>query len=71
MQFDGGTVIHVSTSTGQSQENRSEIVFYQTEDGRGRIQVRLEGETAWLPQALIAELFRTSPQSVTIHIGEI
>lgn len=50
---------------------RSEIVLYQTEDGRSRIQVTLEGGTVWLPQALLAELFQTTPQNITIHIGEI
>ena len=35
----------------------SEILIYQTEDGRTRIQVRLENETVWLTQKLMAELF--------------
>ena len=50
---------------------KSEIVLYQTEDGHSRIQVRLEGDTVWLSQALMAELFQTTPQNITIHIGEI
>jgi len=50
---------------------RSEIALYQTADGRSRIQVRVEGETVWLPQALIAELYETTPQNVTIHVGDI
>jgi hypothetical protein len=49
----------------------SEIVIYQTKDGRSRIQVRVEDETVWLPQALMAELFQTSPQNITIHINSI
>lgn len=49
----------------------SEIVLYQAEDGQSRIQVRLEGGTVWLSQALMAELFLTTPQNITIHIGEI
>ena len=31
----------------------------------------IEGETVWLTQALIAELYETTPQNVTIHIGDI
>ena len=50
---------------------KSEIILYQTEDGQSRIQVRLEGGTVWLSQALMAELFLTTPQNITIHIGEI
>ena len=32
----------------------SRILFYQSEDGTSRIEVRLEEGTVWLPQALIA-----------------
>jgi hypothetical protein len=35
-----------------------EIILYQTEDGSNRIEVRLEGETVWLPQKAMAELFQ-------------
>ena len=48
-----------------------EIVVYQAEDGGSRIRVRLDGGTVWLPQALIAELYQTTPQNVTIHIKSI
>ena len=50
---------------------QSEIILYQTEDGENRIQVRLDGGTVWLSQSLMAELFRTTPQNITIHIREI
>lgn len=49
----------------------SEIILYQTEDGRTRIQCRLENETLWLTQAQIAELFETTPQNVTLHLKGI
>jgi hypothetical protein len=38
----------------------SEIVFYQTEDGRSRIQVRLEDGSVWLSQRLLADLFHAT-----------
>lgn len=38
-------------------EAQSEILIYQPEDGKMRIDVRLEDETVWLSQAQIAELF--------------
>jgi hypothetical protein len=50
---------------------KSEIILYQTEDGRTRIQCRLENETLWLTQAQIAELFQTTPQNVTLHLKAI
>jgi hypothetical protein len=49
----------------------SEIILYQTEDGRTRIQCRFENETIWLTQAQIAELFETTPQNVTLHLKSI
>ncbi|MCL2779133.1 MAG: virulence RhuM family protein [Polyangiaceae bacterium] len=53
------------------QPPKSELLLYQTEDGRTRIECRFEGETVWLTQALIAELFQTTPQNVTQHLREI
>ena len=50
---------------------QSPIVLYQTEDGRTRIQCRFEGDTIWLTQALIAELFQVTPQNVTLHLKSI
>ena len=47
------------------------ILFYQTEDGRTRVQCRFENETLWLTQAQIAELFQTTPQNVTLHLKAI
>jgi hypothetical protein len=50
---------------------KSEIILYQTEDGRTRIQCRFENETLWLTQAQIAELFQTTPHNVTLHLKTI
>ncbi|NIA13399.1 MAG: hypothetical protein GWP08_04905, partial [Nitrospiraceae bacterium] len=49
----------------------SQILIYQPEDGRTRIDVRLEDETVWLTQAGIAELYQTTPQNITLHIRTI
>ena len=46
----------------------SEILLYQTVDGRTRLDVRVEGDTVWLTQAQMADLFQTTPQNITIHI---
>jgi hypothetical protein len=51
--------------------SKSEIILYQTEDGRTRIQCRFDNETIWLTQAQIAELFQTTPQNVTLHLKAI
>jgi hypothetical protein len=49
----------------------SEIILYQTEDGRTRIQCRFENETLWLTQALIAELFEKDVRTVNEHLVNI
>lgn len=49
----------------------SEIVFYQGEDGRSRIQVRLGGGTVWLSQRLLAELFQKDVRTVNEHIQNV
>jgi hypothetical protein len=49
----------------------SEILIYQTEDGRTRIQVRLEDETVWLSQKMMAELFQKDVRTINEHIRNI
>lgn len=50
---------------------RSECLIYQTEDGRTHIQVRLEKETVWLTQKLMAELFQKDIRTISEHIRSI
>ncbi len=49
----------------------SEIILYQTEDGRNKIEVRLENETVWLTQQLMAELFQTTQQNIGLLFHNI
>ncbi len=49
----------------------SELILYQTEDGRTRVEVRLENETVWLTQNQMAELFQTTKQNVGAHIQNL
>ena len=50
---------------------QSEIILYQTEDGRTRIQCRFENETLWLTQALIAQLFEKDVRTINEHLVNI
>ncbi|MCC7172811.1 MAG: virulence RhuM family protein [Planctomycetes bacterium] len=54
--------------TGDEAAPRSSVVLYQTEDGQTRIQCRFDGETIWLTQALIAELFQVAVPTVNEHL---
>ena len=49
-------------------EIRSEILIYQTKDGRTHIDVRLEDETVWLSQKLMAELFQKDVRTIKKHL---
>ncbi len=53
------------------QENNSQIIIYQNEDGETKLDVRFQDETVWLTQKLMAELFQTTPQNITIHLKNI
>ncbi len=50
---------------------KSDLILYQTEDNRTRIEVRLENETVWLTQKLMAELFQKDVRTVNEHIQNI
>jgi hypothetical protein len=52
-------------------KNKSQIIIYTTEKGETKLEVRLENETVWLTQKLMAELFQTTVPNINIHIGNI
>ena len=53
------------------QKNTSEIEIYTSKDGKTEIQVKLEGETVWLNQYQLEELFVTDRTSIIRHISNI
>jgi len=53
------------------QKNISEIKIFTSKDGKTEIQVKLEGETVWLNQYQLEELFETDRTSITRHISNI
>ena len=53
------------------EEPSGEIILYQTDDGRTRIECRFADETVWLSQALMADLFQTSVPNINLHIKNI
>jgi len=48
---------------------RGQILIYK--DAGLSLQVRLDGQTVWLTQLRMAELFQTTPQNITLHIQSI
>lgn len=49
----------------------SDIILYTTEDGKTKIDLRLEDGTVWLSQLQIADLFQTSKHNISIHTKNI
>ena len=49
----------------------NQLIIYQTEDGKVKIETHLENETVWLNQAQIGELFQKSKSTISEHIKNI
>jgi hypothetical protein len=49
----------------------SEILLYQTEDGRARMEVRFEGETVWLSLGQMADLFQRDKSVISRHVKNV
>jgi hypothetical protein len=52
-------------------ENNSDIIIYQSGDGQTKVDVRIDGETVWLSQAQMVDLFQTSKQNISLHIQNV
>lgn len=53
------------------EENKGQILLYQTPDGEARIEVRLHGETVWLNLDQMAELFQRNKSTISRHIRNV
>jgi hypothetical protein len=49
----------------------SELVLYRTQDAQTRIEVRLEGDSVWLSQRQMAELFEVTIPTINEHLAGI
>jgi len=55
----------------RNEQNQSELILYQTEDGKTKLEVRLQDETVWLTQKMMADLFQVSVPTINEHIKNI
>lgn len=56
----------------ESMPNKSsKMLIYQAEDGKTKVDVRVEGETVWATQAGLSELYQTTTQNINTHIKSI
>ncbi len=59
----------VKSTSGHS--SRGEILVYQTDDGKIKLDVRLERETLWMTQSDMAQLFQCSVDNISLHLKNI
>lgn len=57
---------HIVTDGG-----KSGIIVYKSDDGNVNLDVRLENETVWLTQQMMAELFQTTVPNISLHMKNI
>ena len=50
---------------------KSQFLIYEAENGAIKIDVRFEDETVWLTQQLMADLFQTTQQNISLHLQNI
>ena len=53
------------------ENGQGEIIVYQAADGLTRVDVRFEGDTVWLTQAQLVELYHSSKANISEHIKHI
>lgn len=53
------------------QVDKNQIIIYESDDGKARVEVRFENENVWLTQAQMAELFDRNQSVVSKHIKNI
>ena len=54
-----------------AEESKGELLVYQSKNGQIKLEVRLENETVWLTQKMMAELFQVGVNTINYHIKEI
>jgi hypothetical protein len=49
----------------------SQIIIYSDESGKVKLDVRFDGDTVWLTQKMLAELFGVEINTINYHLKEI
>lgn len=50
---------------------QGELLFYTSKDGKVKMEICVECETIWMSQQMMAELFQTTKQNISLHIANI
>ncbi|MDB4766518.1 virulence RhuM family protein [bacterium] len=49
----------------------SDLILYTSDDGQSRLDLRVDGDSVWLSQLELAELFQTTKQNISLHAKNI
>ncbi|WP_341648328.1 hypothetical protein [Thauera humireducens] len=49
----------------------TQVILYTSEDGKSQIQLRADGQTVWLTQLEMAELFSATKQNISLHLKNV
>ena len=52
-----------------TQENK--LILYKDEEGKVSVNVRFAEEDVWLTREYLAEIYATTPQNISLHVGNI
>jgi len=66
----GSDLRHSIRADHPDQQALDQVILFQDADGQVSLDVRLEGDTVWLSQALMAELFGRERSVITRHMGQ-
>ena len=58
-------------TTDSPESGKGQFLVYEAEDGRIKIDVRLEDETVWLTQQLMADMFQATKQNIGQHLKNV
>ncbi|MFZ2300066.1 MAG: RhuM family protein [Candidatus Moraniibacteriota bacterium] len=53
------------------EQGKSQIIIYKAADGQTKIDVRFDGETVWLTQKSLSELFQVAVPTINEHIKNV
>jgi len=61
----------IASEYNKMSRSEAEVLLYQSEDGRTRLEVRFEGETAWLSLGQMTDLFQRDKSVISRHIKNV
>ena len=52
-------------------DKENKLILYKDDEGKVNVNVRFADEDVWLTRENLAEIYATTPQNISLHIGNI